>query len=332
MKSPESALITDLEEARVAAEAERPVRDLAREEGVDEDTKAVFDKRAEQRGENALSQFRSEKESRQGLLNPELDQLKKDLKDLEEDYLKKFGDEKSGNSPRIVQYSRDEGGNLKKLAINGLLTKEDGKEVGSGILGKKLEEEAIQYWKGGRERDRENLDSYLMDVYRSDPEIKKMIDSMIDNYESRVSNHKKQEEIKAEKGLLYETTEGINSFLEKIGLNNRIPESIRLEDEIESVKGLGHTRDDKDKIIEHIKSANSVFQALKGIEIKEDQLEDALPDLEVIESELSRLFSLLERAYGWLKLPSGSDTFGSLLNPTALKFEKTGRIYDLIKN
>ncbi len=52
-------MIADLEQARIAANAEKPIRDLAQEEGVTEEEKNILDKLAEKRGEKAITEHLS---------------------------------------------------------------------------------------------------------------------------------------------------------------------------------------------------------------------------------------------------------------------------------
>ncbi len=54
--------VENVEEARKAAEAEKPFRDAAREEGVSPEEKAVLDKVAERKGEKVISDINAEKE------------------------------------------------------------------------------------------------------------------------------------------------------------------------------------------------------------------------------------------------------------------------------
>lgn len=59
---PEDQRVKDIEQAWIGAHAEKPVRDLAREEGVSEEEKAILDKLAERRGEKAMQEYAAEKE------------------------------------------------------------------------------------------------------------------------------------------------------------------------------------------------------------------------------------------------------------------------------
>ncbi len=54
--------VEDIEQAWVGAHAEKAVRDLAREEGVSEEEKAILDRLAERRGEKAMQEYAAEKE------------------------------------------------------------------------------------------------------------------------------------------------------------------------------------------------------------------------------------------------------------------------------
>lgn len=54
--------VENVEEARKAAEAEKPFRDAAREEGVSPEEKSALDKVAERKGEKVISDINAEKE------------------------------------------------------------------------------------------------------------------------------------------------------------------------------------------------------------------------------------------------------------------------------
>jgi hypothetical protein len=54
--------VDDIEQARVGAHAEKPVRDLAREKGVSEEEKAILDRLAEKHGEKAIQEYAAERE------------------------------------------------------------------------------------------------------------------------------------------------------------------------------------------------------------------------------------------------------------------------------
>lgn len=54
--------VEDIDTARVGAFAEKPVRDLAREEGATEEEKAILDRLAERRGEKAMQEYSEERE------------------------------------------------------------------------------------------------------------------------------------------------------------------------------------------------------------------------------------------------------------------------------
>jgi len=58
----EAGRIEDVDKAWTGALAEKPVRDLAREEGVSEEEKAILDRLAMRRGEKALQEYGAEKE------------------------------------------------------------------------------------------------------------------------------------------------------------------------------------------------------------------------------------------------------------------------------
>lgn len=54
--------IKDIEQAWIGAQAEKPIRDLAREEEISEEEKAILDRLAERRGEKAMQEYAAEKE------------------------------------------------------------------------------------------------------------------------------------------------------------------------------------------------------------------------------------------------------------------------------
>ncbi|MFH0712313.1 MAG: hypothetical protein V2A55_00410 [Candidatus Jorgensenbacteria bacterium] len=302
------------EEALIAAEAEKPVRDLAREEGIDEKTKEVFDARAEQRGEIALGKHREKERERAGLLNPEFARLRQELEETS-DQLRELlrGNDEYGS--QIVNYHLDADRNLKGIAINGL-------KEGLGPLGKKLQREAELYWKFHPHR--EGFDDFIMDVYSIDPEVKSIIDEGVRLCERLKALDGQIEEFKEGKRRQYQNTSAINVFLERIGWPHRVPEGIDLQKLEKSASELKNG--DHESVLKLGLQLVRIIRVFKGLEVDKDRLEDLGPDLDPISYQLRRILAVLEGRWDDWKV-GGKSFHMELADDAVSQLEYTNKIY-----
>ncbi len=321
--------IKDREEARVVAEAEKPVRDLAREAGVDDETKNIFDKRAEQRGQMAQDKLDAEKQERLQLVNPELQKLKQEIALCVQQYKELIGDD-TGITPMLRSYNLSDEGTLKSITINGLVYP-DGKPVGP--LGTKLQAEA-QRWlealkaKNGNDmrRDEDNNDQFILDAYRTDPEVRSMIDEAISLQKRQYLAHKEIEGILRDKEKYYEDVGNINAFLQKAGFSGRIPDHINLRELANSSSELFYSGpENKHQILENAGSLSSILQAFKDLKVEKGRLEDLSPDLDLISRRLSSILYRITDAYK--RVDPKNDPSVIFYTPVADLLRKTGKVY-----
>jgi len=79
---PKDEKINDVEQSWIGALGEKPVRDLAREQGVNEEEKAILDRLAERRGEKAMQEYTAEKEKNPiEILLARIDKIAAELKE-----------------------------------------------------------------------------------------------------------------------------------------------------------------------------------------------------------------------------------------------------------
>ena len=275
---PESFLNRD--EALIAAEAEKPVRDLAREDGVDEATKKVFDKRAEERGEEALDSHRRKKESLTGLVNPELAEVREKLAEVNSQLEKEFGVFLRNRivTPRLASAHHDENGKLDRIAINELLAKTEEGFVGIGPLGEKLKEDSVAH--AGQWREGDN-DQYILDAYKYDKEVRVLIDRFIELNRARSKAEEGQGKIIGDKKRFYMQAANINEFLGKIGREPNFPADL----EFHSMYELLRSGDQSaiDAVVGKVRWAVAAFN---GLVLTEKEAADFGLDLDIIGEEL----------------------------------------------
>lgn len=282
------------EEALIAAGAEKPVRDLAREESVEAATKEVFDKRAVKRGDQALKAHREKREKLKGLFNPELKELKDQLAAIKKQLEEEFGEDILGRGhifyPQLYRrYKFNERGELEYIRINDLILIGHEKITGVGPLGKKFEKAANAF--GEQELSKGStgmgkLDQAVLDAYKDDPEVKKLIDRLIELERTRVAHEQRIEDILKEKRSLYEQAEGINSFLERLGISKRVPSDFNADEIRKKLYDLKHQKDpnkqvEYDTIVRIFKRTLSIFD---GIVISKEKEDDVKPDFETLAS------------------------------------------------
>lgn len=321
--------IKDREEARVVADAERPVRDLAREAGVDDETKRIFDKRAEQRGQMAQDRLNVEKQERLQLVNPELQKLKQEIALCIQQYKELLGDD-TGITPMLRSYGFSSEGVLNRITINGLIYS-DGKPVGP--LGTKLQAEAKRWLEALKAKNgsdmrlnEDNNDQFILDAYNADPEVRSMIDEAISLTKRQYLAHEAIEKALRDKEKYYEDVNNINAFLQKAGFSGRIPDHINLRELANSSSELFYSgAENRQQILENAESLSSVLQAFKDLKIEKSRLEDLSPDLDIISKRLSPILYRITDAYE--KASPKNDSSVIFYTPVADLLKKTGKVY-----
>lgn len=289
----------DEDEARVAATAEQPVRDLAREAGVDALTKEVFDKRAEKRGEEALEAYKAKKESLAGLVNPELREIKERLAEINAQLEAEFGEQvEEGHTvfPHLLRYHHNENGELDSISINNLLwfKRDKDKYFSVGPLGKKLESDAV----ANLNNQTENRDQYIIDAYKHDPELRALIDRFIQLHKELEDQVEKKEEIRKRKAEQYRTAEGINLFLERIGHSKKFPEDFNPSEAYSAFLKAEEEKDvaTMDRIGSQLRWAFGTFD---GLSITKEQKADFGVDLNILQNQLGEIAAVLKSARDW---------------------------------
>lgn len=286
------------DEALVTAEAEKPVRDLAREKGVDQATKEIFDRRAEQRGDEALSALRERKESLSGLVNPELHEFKARLEEANRQLEEEFGEKIEGYTkkivPTLISGGINEKGELVDIRINDLVVRarEGENYMPVGPLGNKLKIGAIDLARKGQRGESE--DEFISYAYSNDSETKVLIDRFLELKRKAYQERKNIEDTIYNKKRLYEKAEGINSFLERIGYNKRIPEDFN-PSLISSELYRSTKLEEVNKYPQKIAFVFSIFDDLK---ISQKQREDIGYDLDILCEEMREVASGMKYALG----------------------------------
>ncbi|MEK7194488.1 MAG: hypothetical protein AAB660_02265 [Patescibacteria group bacterium] len=315
----------DKDEALIAAEAERSVRDLARETGVNPATKDIFDKRAEQRGEEALAVHREKKESLKGLVNPELREFREKLAEVNNQLEREFGTEyKTGIfTPTLQSWEFNDGTkDLKFIQINGLLMSTgDGHFEGVGPLGKKLETVAILWAKslGGKLRGQDEPDQYVLDAYKHDPDVKALIDRFIELTREYRTQSRSISEVISEKKRLYGKAEGVNTFLERIGISQKIPSDFNPDE----IKIYQFERDkDTGKIDDIARKIIWSFGVFDNLKITKEMERDFGDDLKILENKLGDIATSLRNVSDYAYSKEAKQAFVE-----ALQSSETGRRY-----
>ena len=270
-------------EAWEAAHAEKPIRDLAREKGVDEATKKIFDQRAEQKSEEVLQKPQALKNDRveikdnyqesKQLINPELYKIRKDIEQYNEQLNKVLGDE-NGRGERPFDYHFNKEGDLIAVKGNGL-------EEGDGKLGKILQIEAKTYYIDKKTR---GSDEFIVRAYHVNPEVKRLLDESIALIEKKKQLYEKIERLEEYKKELYSKGTAVNEFFEKIGWHKRVPEKFDFKEEIKAINEM--ESGDEIGLSLFAQKIVEFTDPFEGLEVDEKQIEDFGIDLRAIEKNI----------------------------------------------
>ncbi|OGI61165.1 hypothetical protein A2814_01635 [Candidatus Nomurabacteria bacterium RIFCSPHIGHO2_01_FULL_38_19] len=231
------------------------------------------------------------------IINPELAVLKEELADVyREMKLVVDDDERPGESEAVGEVPHSYVWKDDKL-VNVIVPEV---KHGYGKLGRLLQNQAQQVYSSAEEARRKNLpvgkpDQFIIDAYNNNSEVKKILDDIDALWKKTAELQENVEQIKTAKQELYQDPNAINTFLESIGHDKKVPTDYSFSAEISELKTLPAQNTDIVKLSEHAIRLRDFMEAFDGLKLTREQEKDYGVDLAAIAKNIGKVTQEISR-------------------------------------